>query len=534
MTKALTSKLKPHVLERPKRLSKSHLWQLQSEWFDKRGATAWSQATVPSYVTSNPFIARCFARQILGILRDLKAQGLRADQPLYILELGAGSGRFAYHFLSFFTELLAKSALHSARFCYVLSDRSPKTLDFWRQHPRLEPYFENGTLDLSLFDSVNDTSLELEQGKKTLRAGDLRNPLIVIANYLFDSLPHDAFRAQDGELSECLVGLTGAAASALPPTTKIAPSLEDLAPKHAYRSIPDSYYKETHRDGILRDYRQALSDSHFLIPVGALGCLDHLRTLAGERLILISADMGPGHLSEVEGQLAPVWNTHGSISLPVNFDAIGRYAKSMAGEAMLTAPDPAHLTLGVFILGVSTENLAETRLAFNEAFAEPGPDAYFVIKKQLERFFYGLSFEGIKACLRLSHWDAEILQLFYPRILELTGEGLSPQQEEALLGMLGEVWSGHFAVDDDFDLPYHLGSLLHGIGYYHESLEYLEHSLHVSGPTSPTLHLMGLCHYGLRKHEAARTFFIRSLEVDNDQQNSRDMLQRLALRRHQP
>ncbi len=533
MTNALTSKMEPHVLERPKRFSKSRLWQLQSEWFEKRGAAAWRETIVPSYVTSNPFIARCFARQILGAFRDLENQGLQPDQPIYILELGAGSGRFAYHFLSFFTELLARSTLYATRFCYVLSDQSPKTLDFWRQHPRLEPYFENGTLDLSLFDSVNDTSLKLEQGKKTLHAGNLRNPLIVIANYLFDSLPHDAFRAQRGELSECLVGLTSTEASALASTAEVAPSLEDLAPKHAYRSIPDSYYGETHRDGILRDYRQALSDSHFLIPVGALGCLDHLRTLAEERLILISADMGPGHPSEVEGQPAPVWNTHGSISLPVNFDAIGRYAKSMAGEVLLTAPDPAHLTLGVFILGLPTENLVETKLAFNEAFAEPGPDAFFVIKKQLERFFYGLSFEGIKACLRLSQWDAEILQLFYPRILELAGENLSPRQEEALSWMIGKIWSGHFAIDDDSDLPFHLGSLLHSIGYFNESLEYLEHSLHVSGPTSPTLHLMGLCHYSLRKFEAARTHFIRSLEIDKDQQDSRDMLQRLALR-HQP
>ena len=82
-------------------------------------------------------MARSCARQVLGVFRDLVARGIDTTRPLYIVELGAGCGRFAYHFLTNLLELHAPSALADVRFCYVMTDHAEKTLEFWRRHEQL-------------------------------------------------------------------------------------------------------------------------------------------------------------------------------------------------------------------------------------------------------------------------------------------------------------------------------------------------------------------------------------------------------------
>ncbi len=97
-----------YVIDSGKPLSRSLLWTMQRRYFEDQGVEAWSTNIVPSYITSNPFIARRYAQVVLGYLRDIWA-ALDPSQPLYIVELGAGGGRFAFYFLRCFQELLAES-----------------------------------------------------------------------------------------------------------------------------------------------------------------------------------------------------------------------------------------------------------------------------------------------------------------------------------------------------------------------------------------------------------------------------------------
>jgi hypothetical protein len=100
----------PRVIERNQRLSRSLLWGLQRRFFEQKGVEAWRQNIVPHYITSNPFIANAYAHLVFGFLRDCQANALLPDpnQPLYIVELGAGSGRFAFRFLKQFQRLHAR------------------------------------------------------------------------------------------------------------------------------------------------------------------------------------------------------------------------------------------------------------------------------------------------------------------------------------------------------------------------------------------------------------------------------------------
>ena len=102
---------KPAVLETDVPLSQSVIWRLQREFYAQRGLKAWTEDLVPSYITNNPFIAEIYAEIVAGFILDcmnLPQKGSRplsADNPLRILELGAGTGKFSYLFLRKLTNL---------------------------------------------------------------------------------------------------------------------------------------------------------------------------------------------------------------------------------------------------------------------------------------------------------------------------------------------------------------------------------------------------------------------------------------------
>ena len=109
------------VIEKNRRLADSILWKLQREYFERQGIEAWRQGTVPHYITSNPFIAGAYARLVSGFLRDCTSgtRCLATGQPVYIVEIGAGSGRFAYHFLKNFRKLHCESALKDLSLIHI-------------------------------------------------------------------------------------------------------------------------------------------------------------------------------------------------------------------------------------------------------------------------------------------------------------------------------------------------------------------------------------------------------------------------------
>ena len=51
-------------LQAPTPLRASALWKLQRAWYEERGLRAWSEATVPHFVTSNSFAARATVRGV--------------------------------------------------------------------------------------------------------------------------------------------------------------------------------------------------------------------------------------------------------------------------------------------------------------------------------------------------------------------------------------------------------------------------------------------------------------------------------------
>ena len=82
----------------------------------------------------------------------------------------------------------------NSKFRYVLSDFTDRIVQRWLENKKFERHRKSDVIDFAVFDPLRDNEMQLLDTGKTLSAKDIANPLIVIANYLFDSIEHDAFR----------------------------------------------------------------------------------------------------------------------------------------------------------------------------------------------------------------------------------------------------------------------------------------------------------------------------------------------------
>lgn len=505
------------VLEADRRLSSSFLWQLQRDFFDRKGVDAWRHGAVPCYVTSNPFIARAYARVVFGFLRDCRAtQGtdfppLDPSRPVYVVELGAGPGLFAFHFLREFFKMLARSPLRDVRVTYVMTDFTERNLEFWRAQPSLRPFVDAGQLDFARFDAGQDRQLALDRCGAVLSRETLTNPLVVIANYVFDTLPEDVFCVEDGELYEGL--LTVRAAQAQPDLT----DPEELARLNVtcrFAPARTDYYGDAELDALLESYRRQLSNTTFLFPCAAMQCVRSLAQLSGDRLLLLSGDKA---YSRAQDLIAP-WGLglvlhDGSFSMMVNFHALGQYVARRGGRFLQTAHHYDSLNICAFLLGQPPGDFVETRLAYEAAIEQGSPDDFFTLRGALEAHSADLTLPQILAYLRLSGWDAEILGFCLEAIVKGLDEASPPQREE-LYWAIRQVWDAYYPIGEDNDVALNLATLLFAMEYYRDALGYIQHSLRLRGPDAGVLHNAGMCHYYLRELDTALEYFNQALALD--------------------
>src|SRR5712691_3658969 len=277
-----------YVLESAVPLAQSMVWHLQRTFYADQGIAAWSH--VPQSITTSPIIARAYARIVLGFLRDMSA-ALDPDQPVYVVELGAGSGRFAYRFLKAFSALLEETRGTRQRILYVMTDASASVVGYWRDNPRLRPFVESGVLDFAHFDLLELAPLELLNSGVTLRVGAVANPVVLVANYIFDSIPQDAFTIEGGQLFANLVTISAStpALDLTAPDSKVRLAVgfsKDQNPTDA-DDEPDPVLRQ-----ILRGYRERLDDTTLLIPRAAMACVRFFKEMARDRLLWVISDFG--------------------------------------------------------------------------------------------------------------------------------------------------------------------------------------------------------------------------------------------------
>lgn len=515
------------VLESERRLSESVIWELNRRYYEAQGPRAWSSGDVPFYITSNPFIAHAYAQVVRGFVADMRSTGaLDPGQPLYLVELAAGHGRFTFLFLSQLLRLRDCPELHGLDLRYVMTDLAESNLTAWEGRRELERFRSAGLLYSARLDAARPTEITLRPGGTVLRAGEIKNPLIVFANYVLDSLPVDLLRIARSQLQEGLVTTRCSEAEALRLAAGESPrEMASLTTAFSYRALAgDAYPRAWH--ALFEEYRALIADGEVLFPVGALSCLAHLRELSGGRFLLLGSDKGVAFGDELLGPHGAPLQHHGSLSTMVNFHALGRAVEQSGGVALHTGQRHLSLKTAALVVLPSAEAGPGSLLGLRSAFAEHldgfGPhDFYQVISAQRGR---ELDLPAALALLRLSRDDGDLFCELAERLVTAAA-GASDALRLELLSALRRVSENFYPLGSD--VPFALARVYLVLGRPRQALRCIEESVRAFGEHATTACNAGICHYHAEDPEQAERAFLRALERDPSHAPSRLWLARL-------
>jgi hypothetical protein len=95
----MTNTIDRSVLDEDVRFSRTHMWRMQRAFYETSGVKCWQDLIVPNFISSNTFLAHAYARCVLAFLLDHYATADAAaasTQPVHIIEIGSGAGKFSY------------------------------------------------------------------------------------------------------------------------------------------------------------------------------------------------------------------------------------------------------------------------------------------------------------------------------------------------------------------------------------------------------------------------------------------------------
>ena len=484
-----------HVLEQGVPLSRSRLWDIQRSFYEKQGLRAWGDGHVPSGITSNPVIASGYAEVILAFLRDCDAAGhLDRSQPVHVLELGSGSGRLGFNLVRRLKELLAATTLRDQPVTVVLSDFDRAKLEQLAGHPRLQADLASGWLDFAVVDLAVPGEIRTIRRKEVVADA----PLVVVANYVFDTLPADLYAVREGKVHEVGLTLTADTATLEPDDPE---ALSRLRLSWDTAEAPAAPLGEPELDSVLTRYSELLGSTNVILPTAAIACLDRLTAITREPTLVLVADKGWAHLRDLAGQGPPAVVPHGgSFSMMVNFDALARVVRGRGGTVLLPPHQPQQLVVGAFVLGGF--EAPETARRYADILAEGGPDDRRSIHAGTVPTKGQLTLQHALSMLRTDRWDSHTFIELYPALHELAAAAAPRAQADVALAVQ-RVWEWWFPIGELPDIPLYLGVLLSRMGRHREALPMFAASHELRGATPETHYAAALARHGLRELDEA-------------------------------
>ena len=479
-------------------LSQSAIWDWQRRYFDEQGIRAWSDAVVPQYITSNPWIATAYAHVVAGWLRDL-GDTLDAGEPLNVIELGCGSGRFGALFARKLPELAP-----DVRTRYVYTDFTEYNLDILRSHPSLQRGVDEGQIDFARFDVENDRELRLTHSGDVLGGGTARNPMIVIANYVFDGIRSDCFRVTaDGTLEEVLVRAQR--------DDEDGPFTFSREPRPA----ADAVYDDPLWNGILDSYRRTFAGTDLLFPRAALTSLRHLHEISGGRLLLISGDKGYVHEDSLRDGMEPQLSMHGSFSMMVNYHAVGQWVAAAEGRFLHTAHRVSALQVIAAVFDDRRRGpWRETELAFGEWIERRAPGDFFELKRAVQTNYETFTLPQLISLIRLSEWDHVVFLGAMTAIMARV-ENVTTAERAELAAVARNVWSTYFPIREQVDVAFYAALLLLAVDEAAEAIAMFEESIRWYGPDAATSMNLAVCYRVLGRIPEALEHAREALQSDS-------------------
>lgn len=402
-------------------------------------------------------------------------------------------------------------------------------------------------LDAGIFDAVSDDKITLWKSGIVLERGSLKNPICIVANYLFDTLYHDIFQVDPaGVLYEGLVSV--GSKNATEPDPLDPAIIERLDNHYKYVPVDPSYYSneggdEPHFRRMLKWYQDyftgSTSGGSILVPIGALRALRKLLAFANGRAIVISGDKGNSNPEQFAGMTEPHIAVHGSFSLMVNYHAVGAWITSQGGFSLHSPQEDASLKVSCFVLMRSDADMQDSQSADDSTFMKDGletrdsnrmrrfpylrqafedhvdsfgPNDFFVLQKSLKENMPNISLRTIVALLKLSDWDPDVFFKFRDQILNQAPTCMLKLRNDMSRGV-PRVWTNYYMMDMEKDIAFEIGRFYYGIRELEMALKYYVISSDTVGVHHVTEHNKGLCYHSLGKLEMALQHFQKAVQL---------------------
>ena len=434
------------VIDDEQPLSQSILWQIQRAYFLQNGIAAWQNDEVPHAISCSPLMARTYGDIVFGYLQDCLAAvqagelTLDTQTPIYFVELGAGTGRLTYHFINQFYESFLDSPFADWPIRFVLTDFAPATVQYWQAHPQLQPWVEAGLLDFALFDAENPQALHQLHSQQTIAPDTARNPIILFANYFFDSIPQDSIVIEDGVAYDNLLTIL---------SSQPEPNLSDRSiwERMTLQYVVGDSAECQHPidQAILNDYADSLPDTILTFPNLGLDCLRFWQRF--DQVLLLTSDRGHTQLDALIDETPPLPNLHGSFSLMVNYHAIAQYVERSSGTVHQAPHYQDNLQILALHLHRPLSDAAATSRAFAAAVTNGGPDDFFALQTALHPLLNTLSPAQLLSLLRMSAWDAGLFQDCLPTIIAHAEQ--HPEWHPDIHDATLQVWQQYLSITEN-------------------------------------------------------------------------------------
>jgi len=565
------------VLEKNMPFRDSQLWKIQRWYYQNYGMECWESMIVPSFVTSNAFIAQQTARVIAGYIRDTIGEGnYTSKEPVYVIEVGSGHGKFSFLVLQSLVEMSeflpvlvedevpestienesmnSATAIRKPAFVYLITDVSQKALEAIASHPAMQTFLETGILELALFDAEESTqegmynpllftlhpSNDALEFSTAAENSEDEYPPLFICNYVFDSLVQDAFRIEDGVLFENRVTVQTVSLDDESPSEKYdnlgVRAMENVQIEWKYRDYPvprnilGNYYGaergekgDEEFNSILMEYMKEAKEefcndgASILIPIGGLRLIQRLeRSLPNGKFTILVGDKGYGSVGEMKGGRDPHIAAHGSFSCMVNMDALSRFSKKKGGHCMIT-PYQEGFKCQALCFGESGgfSNLPEFSMAWNEAFAGFGPESFSALQRAVKDEAPDPSLKLTTSLLRLSEGDPDVFFKFKANLVQHVSSGdLTPSAWNDLREDVSQVAGNNYHLQTAKDVSFEAGRLLMAMKDFKAALHLFSHSQATCGDHPATLLNMGMSTFCSGDYLAARDMFRRCVSIN--------------------
>lgn len=509
-------------------LSQSIVWDIQKRFYSSAGPRAWSTHTVPHYVTTNAKVAASYARVLVAFIEDALALGpdhplghIDKDRPINVIELGSGGGRLGFLLAR---ELDALSqALDLPRFRVILTDFNEPNVSAFERRPEFEDLAERGLVDFALFDADEPAPLKLRHSGETLAAEREPNPILLVINYVIDTLRQDAFQIRDGRIQE--LRYRTLLPSEVDPQAPDASVHVELTTKPHPVTLP--HYDDPFLDGLLTRYRDGLRMAEIMVPLGGLRAIEFLLQHSEFRGCMLVGDKGYRRLADLDRRRVGQPPKHGSFSFMANLDALGVLAERHRGGALTSRAPYTRFTMASFAFnGGQPAKLRRWNQAFAEHIDAFGPAEYHRFYQQIRGIDAEFDLMLILNLLRVSCFDPVLFARYGEAIIAQI-ERADPELQQDLVVCIQEVVARSYPIGPTDDVIFLSAKLLFRIRRFSDARVLFERVTREQPNRRAGWFNYGIC---LEIHDdraAARQAYEKALAIDPGYKQAREGLERL-------